>query len=133
VNELPIEAVVVTHEQRATFGVFLYPARKALHHALRIIEAESILACESTDRESVWNPFLGDWLQPAIEGMLQPFPHQHGTKANHAIVAWDGAISLHVHHDICHRGHSKFALTSRTIVGTCAVLVLQPTCSEKSR
>jgi hypothetical protein len=68
------------------------------------VGAKSIFTREPTDGESVWNPIIGDWLQPAIEDVLQPRHHKYGAKADHAVVAWDGAISLYVHHYIRHRG-----------------------------
>src|SRR5262249_24970473 len=64
IDELPIETVLVTHEQCSAFGIFLGPAREAFHDALRVIKAESIFAREPTDGESVWNPIVRDWLQP---------------------------------------------------------------------
>src|SRR5215831_3351247 len=108
INELPIEAVVVAHEHHATFRISLYPTREVFHHGFRIVKAESILARKPSDRESIRTPTLRNWFQPAIEGVLQPLPNEHSTKANHAVVPWDGAIGLHIHHYICHRAYSEF-------------------------
>jgi hypothetical protein len=49
VDELPIETIVVTHEQSSAFRVFPYPTREVLHHAQRIVEAECIAPCEPPD------------------------------------------------------------------------------------
>src|SRR5215467_3051532 len=110
VDELPIEAVVVTHEKRAPPRVFHYPAREILHHPLWIVEVEGILAREPAHGECLRNPFLGDGLQPAVEDLVQSFPYNHSAKANHAVVAWDGAVSFDVHHHIRHGTHSEFML-----------------------
>ena|SRR5215475_2763978 len=104
VNKLPIETVVVANEKCATFGVLVRPAGEVLHHAFRIVKAQSIFTREPTDGQSVGYPIIGNWLQPAIEDVLQPCPHKYGAKADHAVVAGDGAVRFYVHHYIGHLG-----------------------------
>jgi hypothetical protein len=70
VDELPIETIVVTHEQCSAFRVFPYPTREVLHHAQRIVEAECIAPCEPADGESLGNPFVRNGPEPTIKGFF---------------------------------------------------------------
>src|SRR5262245_38907759 len=61
INELPIEAVVVAHEQHAAFRASLYPTREVFHHGLRIVKIQSLLAREPSHRQRVGTPIHRNW------------------------------------------------------------------------
>src|SRR5271157_2166670 len=104
VDELPIEAVVVAYEDCLPAGILLKPARKILHRRPWVVEAQCFLARETAHGERFRYPSVRYGLQLPMECVLKPILHQHSAKANHAVVARYGAVSLHVHHYICHYG-----------------------------
>jgi hypothetical protein len=93
-----------------TLCVFSYPTCEVPHHDLWIVEAKSILSCEAADCERLRNPFVRNGLQSTVKSFFQSFPHNHGTKANHAVIAWDGTVRLHVHEHICDINCSELVL-----------------------
>src|SRR5262245_4852032 len=98
-----IEAVVVADEEGATLDVACNPARECFHDALRIIEGQRLCAREAGDCQRLRDPLLGNRLKAAIEARLQYVAYQHSAEADHAVVAGDRTVRLHVHHHIGHR------------------------------
>src|SRR5262249_4167060 len=79
------------------------PARETLHHTLRLIKAQALLARKAAHLQGLGLPGLGDGPQARVKGLIEWGPHKHGTEANHAVIAGDGTVRFHADHEIGHR------------------------------
>src|SRR5215831_21171759 len=95
VDELPIETVVVAHEQCAALAMLGNPAAEVRHHGFGIVEGKRLFARERADRERLGYPLLGNGPQAAIEGLLLSLPHPPRTETDHTVVARDRPVRFH--------------------------------------
>src|SRR5437763_14311236 len=102
VDELPIEAVVVAHEERPATGFLRDPSVEVLHDLRRIGKGKALVSGESADRERFRYPFLRDRFQPRVEASLEARLDHDCPEAGHAVVTRYRAVRFHIHHDVGH-------------------------------
>ena len=85
VDELPVEAVVVGDEDRASRGVLADPVRELAHHVTRSRERQGVCTRETADRKGGRDELLGDRPQASIERALRTRLDHHRPDRHHRV------------------------------------------------
>src|SRR5205085_3445574 len=76
-----------------------------------------LFARVTTHGQCLRDPFLRNGLKPPIEGLVEPFVHQHGTEADHAVIAGYGPVGLYVDHEVAHHTCFRAEWNNRQVAG----------------
>src|ERR1700757_3988675 len=86
INELPIETIIVTDEERAAFGPFFHPSAKTVHYGAGVVKVERLFTCKAADGQRIGHPFIRDWLQASVKNVVKISRNKNSAKTDHAVV-----------------------------------------------